>query len=516
MNFICTISNFLNYPSLPDLMQGIAGAIITLQISFAIGILIELFKDQNKPEGGLELRVMLDEVWRFKQTVVITLITFFLPFLLSIPDLRFKFIIFVLWLVSFYSLVVPLFRLYDWVKGNKDDARLIYLSKSSKKSSIGETLGGLLGWIKGFSFRDKIESWKSVWDKKSDSGFKDKEYFNLFSKEIDQLLLINNNKELKLAEGLLTKFSENIEKRDLTFITVFDDFFPKILDWNLWIWRKQYTGFAKGKEISVTDSDKDISYINIELAIGKIIRHVTEKSLSRQSAFSYFKHLEEHIEKHKDEIIIGEEHQYIYIENIPIYRDILEKVSDSDSAYDIWNHYFPKDWKITLQNFKENIEARIWFKDFLDWAQSRIWQKTEHEWDKKLDEVSKELFPSVSPSLWSRVLTFVLSSWSDSRIKNVIESKRNFGFIGRVITGWGGDEVSVETRLQEAHISEEKETIELTLLLFGSIFTLENIEGYVNELNSFEYPPDSKEQNEKLLWLDFLKKIEEYRRSRAA
>ena len=510
MSFVCTISNFLNYPSLPELMQGIAGAVITLQISFAIGILIELFKDQNKPEGGLELRVMLDEVWRFKQTVVITLITFFLPFLLSIHDLIFKSFVFILWLIAFYFLVIPLFRLYDWVKGNKDDARLVYLSKSSVKTPI---TGDLLGWIRGFSFRDKIESWKSLWDKKSDSGFKDKEYFNLFSKEIDQLFLIDSGKELKLAEGLLTKFTENIEKRDLTFITVFDDFFPKILDWNLWIWRKQYADFAKDKEVTIKDSDKDISYINIDLAIDKIIKYVTEKSLSRQSAFSYFKHLEKHIEKHKNEIVIGEEHQYIYVEHIPIYRDILEKVSDSDSSYDIWNHYFPKAWKITPQNFKENIETRIWFKDFLDWAQSRIWQKTDDEWDKKLDEVSKELFPNISPSLWSRVITFVLSSWSDSRIKNVIESKRTVGFIGRIVTGWGGDEVSVETRLQESHINEEKETIELTLLLFGNIFTAENIEGYIKELNGFDYQSDSKEQNEKLLWLDFLKKIQDHRKN---
>jgi len=489
-------------------MQGVAGAVITLQISFAIGILIELFKDQNEPEGGLELRVMLDEVWRFKQTVVITIITFFLPFLLSIQDLRFKFLVFTLWLVVFYFLVIPLFRLYDWVKGNKDDARLVYLSKSSVKTPV---TSNLLGWIEGFSFRDKIESWKSLWDKKSDSSFKDKEYFNLFSKEIDQLLLIDSSKELKLAEGLLTKFTENLEKRDLTFITVFDDFFPKILGWNLWIWRKQYANFAKSKEVVIKDSEKDISYINIDLAIDKIINYVTEKSLSRQSAFSYFKNLENHIEKYKNEVVIGEEHQYIYIQHIPIYRDILEKVGDTDYSYDIWNHYFPKAWKITPKNFKENIEARIWFKYFLDWAQSRIWQKTDDEWDKKLDGISKELFPSVSPSLWSRVLTFVLSSWGDSRIKNVIESKRSFGFIGRIVTGWGDDEVSVEARLQESQSNEEKETIELTLLIFGSIFTTENIEEYIKELNSFDYQSGSKEQNEKLLWLDFLHKIQTQR-----
>lgn len=79
---------------------------------------------------------------------------------------------------------MPLFRLYDWVKGNKDDARLAYLSQSSVKTPYTDDFWG---WIKGFSFRDKIESWKSLWDKKSDSSFKDKEYFNLFSKEIDQL-----------------------------------------------------------------------------------------------------------------------------------------------------------------------------------------------------------------------------------------------------------------------------------------------------------------------------------------
>lgn len=509
MLLICTISNFLNYSPLPELMQGIAGAVITLQISFAIGILIELVKDQKKPEGGLELRVMLDEVWRFKQTVVITLVTFFLPFFLSTPNLNLKLFIFILWLIFFYFLVIPLFRLYDWVKGNKDDTRLVYLSKSIEKT---QDTGSLLRWMESFNFRDKIESWKSLWNKKSDSGFKDKEYFNIFSKEIDQLFLIGNGKELKLAEGLIANFAENLEKRDITFITVFDDFFPKILDWNLWIWRKQYADFSKDKIPTINDSDKDISYMNIDLAINKIIKYVTEKSLSGHLAFSYFKNLEKHIKEYRDEIVTGEERQYIYIEHIPIYRDILENVSDSDSSYDIWNHYFPKTWKITPQNFKENIEARIWFKVFLDWAKSRIWQKKNNEWDKNLDEVSKELFPSVSPSLWSRVITFVLSSWSGSRIKNVIESKRNFGFIGRIITGWGDDEVSVEDRLQESRIDEEKETIELAILLFGSIFKTENIEGYIKELNDSEYKIDSKEHEDKLLWLDFLKKMQDFKK----
>ena len=65
----------------------------------------------------------------------------------------------------------------------------------------------------------------------------------------------------------------------------------------------------------------------------------------------------------------------------------------------------------------------------------------------------------------------------------------------------------------DMHINEEKETIELTLLLFGGIFTAENIEVYIKELNSFDYHGDSKEQNEKLLWLDFLKKIQDHRKN---
>ncbi len=95
----------------------------------------------------------------------------------------------------------------------------------------------------------------------------------------------------ELLEGYLS----NIKNRNITFLIVFPEFFPKILEWHFILWKKRYSEYAKDK------SKKTMPIVD------SIIKFVTKKALVGQSAyaFPYFKTLDEHTQKYGDEFILG-------------------------------------------------------------------------------------------------------------------------------------------------------------------------------------------------------------------
>ncbi len=484
-DFICTILNFLNYPPLPDLMQGAGVAVLTLLVSFAIGIFIHHLGDGERKGNFLDLHVALDYVWLFKPFLIVLGIVVLSPFLMGVESVAVKIIAFILWLLSLIALFWIALRLYEWVKGDKDTFRLKYLSGFPK------------------SPRDNIVSWKDYWTTKESTGnrFNEKDFFVAFSTQIDSILQSDKEKGWNILPKLLEDFLSNIQNRNKIFILVFPEFFPKILEWHLIFWKKQFSKFAKDKE-DRNETEVDIKTFEADHIVDQIIRYVTKEALTENTgnAFSYFKHLETHIDKYETEQIVGSQHTYVYIEHLPIYNDILDQLPKSREAYDIWGHYFPAKWKITISNLKDHIVSRVWLNRFLEWSRSRIWSGGK-EWDKDLDEVSKELFPSVDPIIWAKILAFVMRPWSDSRIKAIVENDQNFGYIGRIFTGWGD---GVETDFARQHEEQLKETINVAIFIFGGLFTVDNLNQWLNELSSLSYPEDSDEHRRKEQWKEIL------------
>jgi hypothetical protein len=120
------------------------------------------------------------------------------------------------------------------------------------------------------------------------------------------------------------------------------------------------------------------------------------------------------------------------------------------------------------------------------------------EWDKDLEEISKELFPNVDPITWAKIYTFVVRPWSDSRVKSVINRGVNFGYAGRVVSGWGDDFESNFSKIYEAELES---TFDLAMYLFGNrVFTKENLNSWIAELQTLEYPEDSDEFKRKQVW----------------
>jgi hypothetical protein len=472
--------------SITQLMQGAGMAILTLLISFAIGILIHHLGDGERKDNFLHLHVALDHVWFFKPTLVVLIINFVSPFFMGSQILFWNVFIFCIWVTSFIWLCVIVLRIYEWVKGDKDDFIKGYLSSTYKTA------------------QDKIITWGEFWgtDLNIKKRFTEAEFFIPFSQQINELIKSEKEEDWSVAFKMLEGFKNSIGKRNKIFITIFPEFFPKILEWHFMVWSKQYGRFKKGVVQEVKKID--VHLFEIDHLIDEIIKYVTKQSLiETDHAHSYFNFLDIHIKKYGDESIIGDDYIYDYINQIPIYLDCLNMIPKSSQSHDIWNRYFPSEWKITIENFKKNRITRVWYGHFLEWSQHKIWKPCD-ELDTELDEVSRELFPNVDPNVWAKIYTFVLRPWSSSRIKEIIDKKIKFGFLGRIYSGFGEDFEKEFVLLNKEYLEN---TIELAIFLFGKVFTEEHIDSWLEELEKLEYSKDSDEYLKQQSWIGIMRAL---------
>lgn len=472
---------FLNYDPLSQLMQGAGVAVLTLLISFAIGIFIHHLGDGERKNNFLDLHIALDYVWRFKQSVVLLLVVVITPFFMGVDSTTIQVIAFALWAIALAGLIFILLRLYAWVKGDKDDFRREYLSNFPKSPT------------------DKIVTWSDFWstDWNAQRRFTEPEFFVPFSREIDTLFRSEKKEDWQTLQKLLDGFVSKIENRNKVFLLVFPEFFPKVLEWHYLLWKKQYSEFAKDRQQTNVRIESHV--FEVDQLVDSVIKFVTKEALVGKSgnAFSYFKTLETHVDKYQSELIVGDKHTYLYVEQLPIYEDCFSLVPKSQESYNIWEHYFPESWKITISNLEKNKISAVWYHRFLNWSQSRI-SGEKKEWDKDLEQISRELFPSVDPITWAKIYTFVIRPWSDSRVKSVIETGVNFGYAGRVISGWGDD---FESNISKIYESELEATFDLAMYLFGNrIFTNNNLTNWLSELEQLDYPEDSDEYKRKQVW----------------
>ncbi len=487
---ICNLKNFLSYDPLPELMQGAGVAVLTLLVSFAIGIFIHHLGDGEKKRNFLDLHVALDFVWLFKPSLVITAAMVVSPFFMGVNNITVRTIVFLLWFVTFILMFVILLRLYTWVKGDKDKFKLDYLSKF-KKTPV-----------------DTANSWRQFWamDSSSDNRFKDKDFFVAFSNQIDSILKSKNENHWRNLPILLEGFQSNIGNRNKVFIVVFDEFFPKILEWHFCLWNEQYLRFAKGYVRNSSQIKEEYISNSYDLTIS-IIKYVTSEALigTVGHPYSYFNHLDIHVDKYQSMSIQGNNHKYIYLESLPIYNDCLTLIPRSNSAYDIWKSFFPTSWKITKENLEKNTISKIWLNLFREWTQSRIWNGT--EWDRDLEEISKELFPEVEPHLWAKIFTFVIRPFGgNSKVKFMIENKVIFGYAGRMMVGSGDD---FEEEFRKSSKIQEQKTFELAIFIFRNYFTVENLQKWIKEAEDLDYSEVDEHYVSKIDLLEIFKALQE-------
>ncbi len=311
---------------------------------------------------------------------------------------------------------------------------------------------------------------------------------------------------LKIASKLLSDFNSFTDKRSTTFLTQSDRMFNNILQWHFDVWKKEHEYLGQDKKFE----ERNI-YGELLRTIDSIFRQIEIRALKERESYSFFKELESHVEKYKNESISS----YSYVKHLfyVFYQVFFENICDAPDRLDIWDHYFPDKWKVTKSNLQssENIISGISSDNFWDWASRRIEQRSK-EIDFPLDEVSRNLFPEVDPILWARILIFIMApSYGEDRMSSVIKRPWNFGFMSRVKVYSG----SQEAEIREGYKSEERNTFDLAYFLFKRQFSKINLENYIKSLENLSYPKESEEEHKRLgllslftRMLDFVKDIE--------
>lgn len=492
LNYLFTILDQLKIEQ--DILQVIGMAFLTILIPVAIAI----FGD--KEFEVLDRNVILDHVVQAK-FFLFYLGLIFLPLLFwNISPTWLRFVEIILWAIGIYFMSRILIKLYRWMKESKFSLRFNYLRNLR-------------------NVKDMEESWYSVWQAEKINPQNEREFFEIFSSTIEQLSKTMNENP-KTISKLFGDFDTFINSRSIVLLMWPEGAFPKILEWHFRIWEKKYRYLTKKDKLEEWSNYREISR-----TLDSLIEKVEERAFKEGESFSFFETFKKHAEVYKGKFVESEDKskKYYYIESLfgIFYRVFFGTIESSPEREDIWEHYFPKEWKITKNNLtgKENIISRISLNNFLSWVQKRIWQAKE-DFDRNLDDVASNLFPEVEPVLWARILTFVFSPYGENRVKSVIERPWNFGFLGRIKTYFGSPEDNEEEfsrkmseMMSSAKKIEANDTFELTYLLFPNQFSKENLVKYINDLKELKYDKASKEENKILRLLDIFEAMLKYKNS---
>lgn len=304
-------------------------------------------------------------------------------------------------------------------------------------------------------------------------------------------------KNLNAISKLLNDFGNFINNRSIVSLVVAKETFPKILEWHFKVWQKEQAYLHNDKELKIWPD-----YSEIKRILDSIIKAIEERALKERESYSLFRYLKEHAEDRRSE------EKYIINLFDGFYEILFKNVANSPEQHDIWEYYFPLEWKVTKSNLedKNNLISRISLNEFIRWAQERIWNPKD-EFDKNLDDVSRNLFPEVDPIVWYEILIFWLSPVRPgSRVKDVIERPWNFNYVGRFHTYSGEFEISEE---MEKRASEERSTFKLATMLFRDAFSKESLEHYIRDLKELEgkYKDDSLEETKRLGFLNIFTKM---------
>jgi hypothetical protein len=264
--------------------------------------------------------------------------------------------------------------------------------------------------------------------------------------------------------------------------------------------------FQREEQERASNPKKWYSIYEIEANLNNLIKVIVLSSLQNTNSLSLFRTLKEYIGG-KD---------VNFLENLfeqSICSIIFENIFNSKERYNIWNHYFPPEWKINKETLEDpnNIISKIWLNSFFRWAPNRIMSDEEGKDFGNLDDVAKELFPSVEPRLWAKILTFLFRPWGNNgRMKSLVERGPNFGAGGRVFVSWGsGDKTEDEFNVKFFKAIEEQSqaTIELALLIFPRQFDKEQLQDFINDLNLLKFKDETTEESRRKSFISIFEKM---------
>ncbi len=498
----------------PALFQNIILGVLAIFIPFAIVFLTDILNSKQVKRSEFEKMILSDEVLGTKKVFWLSIggIVFFAFFSGVDTSSSAKIVSIIGAIVLVILFWNPFKKILRFSEGYRPEFEIPFLKK--------------LKFSKIFFFNNKIKSekifrsWNSFWSDKSEIDERD--FTKVFISHIDDSI---KYKKFDLSVSLAQIYTKNIDNRDSFSIEY--EILPKILEWNqiLWsnhqLWLKAYDNEKKiqnffSQKYFPTFSDltlkiykklnsKNERYWNWHYFGGDFFQIVTKKLLSSpQGSYQLFTALKEHIsesEKKLDTIADSDEKKkyWRYITDLfsSFCNTFFNEINNSPSSYDIWDHDFPPEWKISISN-KENRISHIMLYEFLNWSRDRIFKKGNgDEFDKSLTEVINGIFPNIHGSLFTAFLMLFFSH----EVKYSLEREPNFYILGPSVS-WSSsiNESKAETNKQIANIikikdiSQREETIQIILKFFDSWHALSFYKDDLskNELKNWKSYPESR------------------------
>jgi len=510
IHILQSIVNFFELPLQnldPSLFQNITLGVLAIFIPFAIVFLIDILNSKDKKKRSeFEKMVLSDEVLGTKRVfwLAIASIVFFAFFSGTEISTSVKIVSIFAALILIFFFWSPFKKILRFSEGYKPEFEIPFLKK--------------LNFSKMLKFKNKIKAekmaraWNSFLSEKSE--FNERDFTKIFISHIDDAI---KYRKLELAIQLAQIYVNNIEKRNRFSIGY--EILPKVFEWNETLWNEQQLwlkNHGREKRIQNLFSQKYFPTFNTwALKICKkfdskkedyfwnwhyfgreffqaIIKTLLKDRHGPYQLFSLFKKHVEESEKNLDKVEDDKEKEkekyrhYITGLFASFCPTFFNEIDSAPLNYEIWEHNFPSEWKISVANIKSRI-PRVILHEFLQWSQERIFKKDNNaDFDKDLTEIINGIFPNVHSSLFTAFLMLFFSTG----IKYALEEEPNFYILATSVSWSGPIDEDKEDRdrkiaemLREKEISQKEETIQIILNFFHFWQTLKI---YKNNLSKEE------------------------------
>lgn len=459
-------SIFANH-EIPTLMLNIGLALITILIP----VVLFIFSIEKDSLFAWDKIVILDKVINAKGTLIaIGFIFVPLFFWSENGSIYTKILIFLSFLGGCIFIINVLIESYKWIKTLEKDEFEFNFRTKLRNEYLEETTNPL----------EKEKVWSLTWNIAIPNILFERNLIQKFISSLDNLF---EEKQIEILTRNLHKFHKHIELRNLNDWVIYSDLYSKLLEWHYKIYQ-------------ISEDSADWHLMEAKTTIHRLIESLISSGLQKGTAYLLFNKLDNHLQN-KNEPYTK------HLLQSSVCKKIFEEINKSNQDFEIWDHYFPENWKIK-EDIEKNEISKVWFEEFMKWAYPRI-ATPEKEFDEALHQVITELFPNTDPIIWSKILSLAIFISMDKDAKSIVEHEQNFGLFGRVkIIPSTNDQ---DAALDEMTSEEEKNTYKLAKLLFKKRLTKEVTTKLVNDFSELQLEPDSIEEIRRKKYLDIAEKL---------
>jgi len=327
------------------------------------------------------------------------------------------------------------------------------------------------------------EAWRSVWQTENINPQNEQEFFKIYISTVNRLL----QKDTLVASKLLSDVNIFLNKRSSSFLTRPNGILDDILKLHFVVFKTKREYYGQKRNLDIWSQ-----YSILFGTIDSIFRKIEIQAMQEKGGFLFFDSLTKHI----DNISVDtDDYKSRLFETF--FHTFLKNIYDAPEKFDIWEHYFPGEWKVSKCNLldSKNKIARMSCNNFFNWAVDRI-QRPSKELDFCLNDVSTNLFPETDPILWAKILIFIFSPYGENRLQSVIERPWSFGFIGRMTVSFDSDHA------RKMYSDQVNSTLDLSYFLFKVQSSEVNLRDYLKSLNNLLYPEESENEGKRLGLID--------------